>query len=90
MLLLTHVRIHIVRRTVVRYVRYGTVQLVRIKNEFPEGGSCVSAFARAFSLPMMLFLYNSRNFGQERTILNWPGVHGGLKRAYSEGHTLLV
>ena len=26
-LLLTHVRIHIVRRTVVRYVRYGTVQL---------------------------------------------------------------
>jgi hypothetical protein len=40
---------------------------------------------------MMVFLHNiiSEEFGQERTILNWLGVQGGLKRAYSEGHTTL-
>ena len=27
---------------------------------------------------------------QERTIFIWHGVHGGLKRAYSEGHNFSI
>jgi len=75
-----------VRRTI---VRYGTARQVRILNTISRGAgwSCFSEFARAFTSPMILFLYNMI-FGKNGSFFYWHGV-GGLKRAYSEGHTTL-
>jgi hypothetical protein len=49
-------------------------------------GICEGISLQWYYFYKIIFL---RNFGQERTMLNWHVVQGGLKRVYSEGHSTL-